>query len=91
MKHHFEVKVAGGKLVVADIDDDGAHITDARISGDFFLEPEEAFDAINSALIGAPVGASTDELQKLIDDALAPLGDVSLHGFSTRDVASTLR
>ena len=91
MKHHFEVKVAGGKLVVADIDDDGAHITDARISGDFFLEPEEAFDAINSALIGAPVDASTDALQKLIDDALAPLGPVYLHGFSTRDVAVVAR
>ncbi|MFC3796700.1 lipoate--protein ligase family protein [Corynebacterium tuscaniense] len=94
MKHHFEVKVAGGKLVVADIDDDGAHITDARISGDFFLEPEEAFDAINGALIGAPVGASTDELQTLIDDALARLGgsqNVSLHGFSTRDVAVVAR
>ena len=94
MKHHFEVKVAGGKLVVADIDDDGAHITDARISGDFFLEPEEAFDAINGALVGASIRENSDDLQKRIDDALSRLGgdqEVSLHGFSTRDVAVVAR
>ena len=91
MKHHFEVKVSGGKLVVADITDDGATITDAKISGDFFLEPEEAYDAINGALVGASVTESADDLQKRIDDALAPLPDVSLHGFSTRDVAITSR
>ena len=91
MKHHFEVKVSGGKLVVADITDDGSVITDAQISGDFFLEPEEAYDAINGALVGAAVTESTDDLQKRIDDALSHLPDVSLHGFSTRDVAVVSR
>lgn len=89
--HHFEVKVAGGKLVVADLTDDGATITSAQISGDFFLEPEEAYDAINGALVGASVTESTEELQQRIDDALSPLPAVSLHGFSTRDVANAAR
>ena len=61
--HHFEVKVSGGKLVVADLTDDGTEITDAKISGDFFLEPEEAYDAINGALVGASVTESADDLQ----------------------------
>ncbi|MDN8595203.1 MULTISPECIES: biotin/lipoate A/B protein ligase family protein [unclassified Corynebacterium] len=92
--HHFEVKVSGGKLVVADLTDDGTEITDAKISGDFFLEPEEAYDAINGALVGASVTESADDLQKRIDDALAALDGgqpVALHGFSTRDVAVTAR
>lgn len=89
--HHFEVKVAGGKLVVADITDDGAAITSAQISGDFFLEPEEAYDAINGALVGAPVTETAEELQKRIDDALSSFPAVSLHGFSTRDVATAAR
>lgn len=89
--HHFEVKVSGGKLVVADLTDDGQTITDAKISGDFFLEPEDAYDAINGALVGASVTESADDLQKRIDDALAPLPDMSLHGFSTRDVAIASR
>ena len=40
---HAEHKVTGGKLVVADVETDGTAITGATISGDFFLEPEEAF------------------------------------------------
>ncbi|WP_087117394.1 lipoate--protein ligase family protein [Corynebacterium urinipleomorphum] len=89
--HHFEVKVAGGKLVVADLTDDGSTVTSAQISGDFFLEPEEAYDAINGALVGASVTESAEELQQRIDDALSPLPAVSLHGFSTRDVANAAR
>lgn len=92
--HHFEVKVSGGKLVVADLTDNGTEITDAKISGDFFLEPEEAYDAINGALVGASVTESADDLQKRIDDALAALDGgqpIALHGFSTRDVAVTAR
>ena len=92
--HHFEVKVSGGKLVVADLTDDGTEITDAKISGDFFLEPEDAYDAINGALVGASVTESADDLQKRIDDALAALDGgqpIALHGFSTRDVAVTAR
>ncbi len=92
--HHFEVKVSGGKLVVADLTDDGTEITDAKISGDFFLEPEEAYDAINGALVGASVTESADDLQKRIDDALVALDGgqpIALHGFSTRDVAVTAR
>lgn len=92
--HHFEVKVSGGKLVVADLTDDGTEITDAKISGDFFLEPEEAYDAINGALVGASATESADDLQKRIDDALVALDGgqpIALHGFSTRDVAVTAR
>ncbi|MDP9850741.1 lipoate--protein ligase family protein [Corynebacterium lowii] len=90
MNHHFEIKVPGGKLVVADITEDGHTITNARISGDFFLEPEEAFPAIHAALEGAPVTASTEELQGLIDAALTPLS-AQLHGFSTADIATVTR
>ena len=91
MTHHFELKVSGGKLVVADIEDDGETITDARISGDFFLEPEEAYDAINAALVGAAVTETADDLQKRLDQALTQFDGVALHGFSTKDVAIVSR
>ena len=42
--HHAEIKAPGGKLVVADVTTDAERITAATISGDFFLEPEEAFE-----------------------------------------------
>ena len=92
--HHFEQKVTGGKLVVADITDDGEHITSATISGDFFLEPEQAYDAINEALVGASISESTEALQERIDRALGDIADgteVALHGFATRDIAVVTR
>lgn len=42
MSQHFELKVPGGKLVVVDVDTDGDTITNVKISGDFFIEPDEA-------------------------------------------------
>lgn len=89
--HHFERKVPGGKLVVADIADDGSHIVKASISGDFFLEPEEAFDALRSSLVGAPVTATTDELESRLTRALDEVGECVLHGFTLHDVAQVTR
>lgn len=40
MSQHFELKVPGGKLVVVDVDTDGDTITNVKISGDFFIEPD---------------------------------------------------
>ena len=40
---HFELKVPGGKLLVVDIEVTDGTISSAQVSGDFFLEPEEAF------------------------------------------------
>lgn len=91
MNHHFAIKVPGGKLVVADIDTAGGHITAASISGDFFLEPDEAYEALNEALIGASATEDTDQLRARLDQALTRFDDLDLRGFSTRDVAVAVR
>jgi lipoate-protein ligase A len=39
---HGEYKVPGGKLVVADLDVVDDVVRRAQISGDFFLEPDDA-------------------------------------------------
>ncbi len=51
---HGEYKVPGGKLVVADVDVVDGLLCNPRISGDFFLEPDAALDAINGVLDGLP-------------------------------------
>ena len=38
---HGEYKVPGGKLVAVDLHVDEGHLTDVRVSGDFFLDPDE--------------------------------------------------
>ena len=50
MHQHFEIKVPGGKLVVVDVATDEGRITDVRLSGDFFLEPDEALEDINAVM-----------------------------------------
>ncbi len=90
--HHAEIKVPGGKLVVADVTTDAERITAATISGDFFLEPEEAFESLAPALVGASVHEDGAALTARLDAALAPFGqELHLHGFSTADVALTVR
>ncbi|GAA2012566.1 biotin/lipoate A/B protein ligase family protein [Brevibacterium samyangense] len=88
---HGEHKVNGGKLVVADIETDGRTITGVKISGDFFLEPEEAFFDLAPALVGASVRDSGQELTRRLDHALGAYPDLEMHGFSTADVATVVR
>ncbi|MDR3202776.1 MAG: lipoate--protein ligase family protein [Bifidobacteriaceae bacterium] len=61
----------------------------ARLSGDFFAEPESAVGRIESALEGAGAGETTGELAARIEAGLAP-GD-ALIGFDARAVAVAVR
>ncbi|AYY15332.1 lipoate--protein ligase family protein [Actinobacteria bacterium YIM 96077] len=83
-----EYKVPGGKLVVADLVVGDGVIEKATISGDFFLEPDDALERMDAALAGAPVGASTAELSARVAGALD--GAVPL-GFSADAVATAVR
>ncbi|NED97955.1 lipoate--protein ligase family protein [Phytoactinopolyspora alkaliphila] len=85
---HGEYKVPGGKLVVADLVVVGDVISKATISGDFFLEPDDALERINAALAGVPVAASAAELSARVRSALD--GAVML-GFSADAVAVAVR
>ena len=53
---HGEYKVPGGKLVVVDLAVVDGALADVSVSGDFFLEPDEALEDINRALTGLPLG-----------------------------------
>lgn len=86
---HGEFKVPGGKLVVVDLDTADGRITNFRLAGDFFVEPDEAIAAIESAVNGLVVDTDAATLTTAIRDAL-PDGAVLL-GFSPEAVATTVR
>lgn len=88
-KHHGEYKVPGGKLVVVDLEVVDGGLRGVRVAGDFFLEPDEALDAINGALEGAPADTDARGLAARIDAAL-PAGAV-LFGFSSEAVGVAVR
>lgn len=95
---HGEYKTPGGKLVVVDLEVEEDRIASARVSGDFFLEPDAALSVIDVALAGQPIDAKVSELRAAIDyglqraeaDGLVP-GPVTLVGFSSEAVAIAVR
>ena len=49
------LKVKGGKLVKVKLTQKENKIQKIRITGDFFLHPEEAIDELEQALVGKPL------------------------------------
>ncbi len=86
---HGEYKVPGGKLVVVDLEVAEGKFADVSLSGDFFLEPDEALEAINGALTGLPESTPAVEIASAVTASL-PAGAV-LFGFSADAVAVTVR
>src|SRR3954464_15555872 len=86
---HGEYRVPGGKLVVADLDVIDDAVRRAQISGDFFLEPDDALERINGALGGLPIGTPAAQVAARVR---AVLGDgVEMLGFSPEAIAVAVR
>lgn len=69
---HGEYKVPGGKLVVVDVDVNDATLVNTRISGDFFLEPDDALERMTQAINGVSATASAHEIAERVLAALHP-------------------
>lgn len=86
---HAEYKVPGGKLVTVDLEVSSDIISAARVAGDFFLEPDEALDDINAAIVGLSAQSSHEHLEQAVTAAI-PQGAVLL-GFDASAVATVVR
>ncbi len=86
---HGEYKVPGGKLVAADVDVTGGRLAAVAISGDFFLEPDDALDAINAAFTGLPADTDAAALTSAVEAAIGP--EATMIGFSAESVAIAVR
>lgn len=84
-----EYKVPGGKLVAVDVQDDGERLTRAWLSGDFFLEPDEALEDIDRSLVGMRIDATVAELTDAVERGLRP--DATMVGFTAESVAIAVR
>ncbi len=86
---HGEYKVPGGKLVVVDLEERDGRIAGFRLAGDFFLEPDDALQAIDAAVEGLPVETDAATIAAAIRTTL-PEG-AQLLGFSPEAVATAVR
>lgn len=74
---HGEYKVPGGKLVVVDFQVVDGLINEFRLSGDFFLEPDETLEAINGAIEGMSPSGTIEAYASSVTEHL-PEGAVLL-------------
>lgn len=79
----------GGKLVVADVEIEDGVFSSVTLSGDFFIEPDDALFRMQAAVMGAPAELSGKELAERMDEALLP-SDV-LVGVSPQAIGIALR
>lgn len=86
---HGEYKVPGGKLVVADVTVEDGTLVSVAISGDFFLEPDEALEDINAALTGLGAETNAAALTAAIEASVGP--EVTMIGFTPESVAIAVR
>ena len=86
---HGEYKTPGGKLVAVDFEVDGGHLRDVRVTGDFFLYPEEALAVLTQALDGLPVELSESEIAERVRSAM-PRG-AELLGSSPEAIGAAVR
>ena len=82
-----ERKVPGGKLVRVDGEITDGYVRNVVVSGDFFLEPDEALDEIRSSLEGISVETSFDAITAAVETAR---GEAVMFGFAPKDVALTV-
>ncbi|HQD97193.1 MAG TPA: biotin/lipoate A/B protein ligase family protein [Propionicimonas sp.] len=95
---HGEYKVPGGKLVAVDLSVVDERLAQVSVSGDFFLDPDEALSVIDRSLAGLSVELGVGELAARIDSDLARasadglLGvPVTMVGFDSRAIAIAVR
>ncbi|MFI2755218.1 biotin/lipoate A/B protein ligase family protein [Cellulomonas sp. P22] len=93
-----EYKVPGGKLVAADVEVDEGTLTRVSVSGDFFLEPDEALGVIDRSLVGLPETTRVADLSARIVSALEAAeadgtlpGGTTMIGFDAESVAIAVR
>ncbi len=82
-----EEKIAGGKLVCIEIwSTDSTTADRVRISGDFFLHPEDSIEDIEDSLIGLPLDSAEIAIESRVAQCLQKR-DASLIGVSAKDIA----
>jgi lipoate-protein ligase A len=93
-----EYKVPGGKLVAAEVEVVDGRLASVAVSGDFFLDPDEALTVIDAALVGQAAGARVPQLASAIEQALEAAdadgilsAPVTMVGFTPEAVAIAVR
>ena len=84
----YEEKVPNGKLVCFSVEVKNNKVSDVKLTGDFFLHPEDTIEALESSLIGLPIETSESEITLKIQETLK---GSQLIGATAEDLARIFR
>jgi lipoate-protein ligase A len=79
-------KVPGGKMIAADFDIAEGRISRIKITGDFFLHPEDTLIKIEEALIGETLDNVESKVTKILSD-----NNAKLIGVEPKDIQIMLK
>ena len=79
-----EEKVPNGKLVCFSVEAENGLVTEVKITGDFFLHPEETIEKIERSLEDIPLDMDEAEVASRIE---ASLEEAQLIGATAEDLA----
>ena len=90
MKYSASEKVEGGKLVTIEVVADEGVVTKAKITGDFFLHPEESITDLENSLVGVKIPFDWIDAEKKV---LTVITDKKLNlvGVKSGNLVSVLR
>jgi lipoate-protein ligase A len=86
MRH--EEKVPNGKLVCFSVDAEDGRVTKVRVTGDFFLHPEDSIDKVEESLVGTSTEITEEEA---VGKIRAALEGAQLIGATAEDFARIFR
>lgn len=88
MQHEILKKIPNGKLIRLKIDADET-INQIKITGDFFLYPEESIEEIEKNIAGIAVNSPAEIYAQRIHQSLAAHGAAFI-GVTTEDIANAI-
>jgi lipoate-protein ligase A len=89
MIFHAKQKVIEGKVVRVELDCD-ILIRNVRITGDFFMHPEDILEEIEKSIVGLEINTDTGTIISNIQRALQSR-DVQMIGISAKSIALLIR
>jgi anthranilate/para-aminobenzoate synthase component I len=81
-----EYKIPGGKLLACELTITEGHISDIKLSGDFFMHPEAAIIDLESAVRGTTPSNYGEKIQGFFKGS-----DIILYGVSPQDFIQVIQ
>lgn len=81
-----EYKIPGGKLLACALETDGGVITKLKISGDFFMHPEDSIINLEKAILGSTLTDYPDNIRGFFKK-----NTVTLLGVAQDDFVNVIR